>query len=80
VSAAKGRHPKPHRWWGITYVNSADVMPDTIRATRREAQEACCRNRYQFRENSDDWEAVWRDWHKRGCKAVRVIVTVEPQA
>lgn len=69
---------KPHRWWAITYVNmSNDVMPDTIRRTRKEAQRACCDARYQFRDRPDVWEAEWREWHKRGCRAVRVIVTIE---
>jgi hypothetical protein len=72
-----GKNVKPRRLWAITYTNSGDVMPDTIRRTRREAQQACCDNRYQFRDGSD-WRHEWSQWKKRGCRAVRVVVTVEP--
>jgi hypothetical protein len=75
---AMAKKIKPHRWWGITYTGpSNDVMPDTIRRTRKESQKACCDHRYRFRDNSDDWREEWQEWHKRGCRAVRVIVTVE---
>ena len=69
---------KEQKFWGITYVNSGDVMPDTIRRTRQEAQKACCDNRYQYRDNSDDWKLEWASWAKRGCKAVKVVVRREP--
>jgi hypothetical protein len=68
---------KQKRYWGITYTNCGDVMPDTIRRTRIESKRACCDNRYRFRDNSDVWEAEWEKWRKAGCRAVRVIVTVE---
>jgi hypothetical protein len=65
------------RWWGVTYINSSEVMPDTIARTRREAMKACCDRRYQFRDDPDDWMPAWKEWHKRGCRAVRVIVQRE---
>lgn len=69
---------KPHHWWAVTYAGpSNDVMPDTIRRTRKEAQKACCDQRYKFRDN---WREEWGQWHKRGCRAVRVIVTVTVEA
>lgn len=72
------KQPKPQRLWGITYVNSSAVMPDTIRRTRKEAMKACCDARYSFRDDPSDWMPEWKGWHKHGCRAVRVIVQVEP--
>lgn len=68
----KNRDPKPQRLWGITYVNTPEVMPDTVRRTRREAMKACCDLRYSFRDNPDEWMPEWMEWRKRGCRAVRV--------
>lgn len=58
---------KSHHWWGVTYSNGKDVMPDTIRRTRREARHACTTV-----GNRD-----WKFWHKNGCRDVRVTVFVE---
>lgn len=71
------RELKPRRYWGITYTNSGDVMPDTIRRTRKEAQKACCDGRYKLRDSSGDWWPEWLGWREGGCRAVRVIVQVE---
>jgi hypothetical protein len=60
---------KPHRWWGITYITGNDVMPDTIRRTRKQAQEAVSDQR--------SGGMAWSYWKKRGCRAVRVTVIVE---
>ncbi len=72
-----GRARKPERLWGITYVTGTGVMPDTIRRTRKEAQRAACVGDFPF--SAAKWEDEWREWHKCGCRAVRVIVTVEAQ-
>lgn len=66
---------KEKRWWGITYMNSGDVMADTIRETRQEAMKACCDNRFGYMTDPDDWRPEWRIWKRLGCKAVRVVVS-----
>lgn len=68
---------KEQKLWGVTYSNNDQVMPDTIRRTRMEAQKACCDNRYQYREMSEEWKDEWRRWKKIGCKAVKVVVRRE---
>jgi hypothetical protein len=64
------RNPKPQHLWGITYSNSPEVMPDTIRRTRMEAQKSAC-------DTTDGWRDEWKEWRDRGCRAVRVIVQAE---
>jgi hypothetical protein len=63
------RELKPQLLWGVTYVNSPQVMPDTIRRTRVEAIKACCEQR-----GSTSFRHQWNEWRKRGCRAVRVEV------
>ena len=66
---ANNRTLKPRRWWGITYINGNDVIPHTIRRTRKEAQTAY----------SELWTGPhsWDFWQKQGYRAVRVTVIVE---
>ena len=68
---------KEKRWWGVTYANCDEVMPDTIRRTRKDAMRACCDNRYRYRDDPEDWRSKWEKWNAAGCKAVRVVVRRE---
>ncbi len=67
---------KDHRYWGITYCDGSDVMPDTIRRTRKEAQQACCGPEYEYKP-AQFWRGKWDQWNRDGCKAVRVLVRRE---
>lgn len=61
------RQIKPVHGWGITYCNDPNVMPWTIRETRRQA----------IQEHGDGWN--WPRWRKYGCRCVRVTIIQEQQ-
>ena len=60
---------KPTRAWGVTYTNSPQVMPWSIRERRRDATESI---------SDGDW--TWARWRKAGCRVVKVtIIQDEPK-
>jgi len=68
---------KPERMWGVTYTNcQARVLPESIRSTREEAIKAFVDPRKPVNGQSD-WRFAWSEWKKRGCRAVRITVSVE---
>ena len=71
------KQPKIRKFWAVTYTNSPDVMPDTIRRTREEAIQACCDGRSRWRGDAG-WRFQWKQWRKAGCRAVHVMVEVLP--
>jgi hypothetical protein len=71
------KQAKIRKFWGVTYVNSPDVMPDTIRRTREESIKACCGERSRWRGDAN-WRFQWQKWRKAGCRTVRVMVEVLP--
>lgn len=68
---------KPQRLWGVTYTNSqTEVNPESIRRTRREAQHSMHNILWRPTPTATPDE-TWRYWHKAGCRAVRITLTVE---
>ena len=63
---------KPMKFWGITYRNGVAVIPNTIRGTRKDAIREMCRDH-------DGLGSQWSYWKSKGCKAIKVIVTIVEQ-
>ena len=58
------RTPKPIRAWATTTIGGSQIIPDTVRWTKREAIKAHC-------EGND---TTWEEWKRGGCRVLKVTI------